>query len=69
MTYIFVKDSTSKKNHLLTGLHACGDLSATMIDTFVNCKEVEALVSVACCYTKLSVESGALHHEGIGYQI
>lgn len=41
---------------LLTGLHACGDLSATMIHTFANCEEVKVLVSISCCYMKLSTQ-------------
>lgn len=44
----------SNKRLLLTGLHACGDLSATMIHTFANCQEVKVLVSISCCYMKLS---------------
>lgn len=39
---------------VLAGLHACGDLSVTMIRTFLECKEVKALVNVGCCYNLLS---------------
>ena len=39
---------------VLAGLHACGDLTATLLRVFVNCPAVSALVSVACCYMKLS---------------
>ncbi|KAE8124569.1 hypothetical protein FH972_019438 [Carpinus fangiana] len=41
---------------VLAGLHACGDLSATMLKTFVDCKEVKAIVSIGCCYNLLSEE-------------
>eukprot|EP00249_Psilotum_nudum_P004454 c17976_g1_i1 orf=210-2135(-) len=41
---------------VLAGLHACGDLSATMIRTFLECKEVKAAVIVGCCYNLLSEE-------------
>ncbi|KAF6168556.1 hypothetical protein GIB67_005168 [Kingdonia uniflora] len=41
---------------LLAGLHACGDLSVTMLRTFLECKEVKALVSIGCCYNLLSEE-------------
>lgn len=41
---------------LLTGLHACGDLSVTMLRTFLECKEVKAVVSIGCCYNLLSEE-------------
>nr|XP_043608402.1 protein RRNAD1 [Erigeron canadensis] len=43
---------------LLTGLHACGDLSVTMLRTFLANEEVKAIVSVGCCYNLLSEESG-----------
>lgn len=39
---------------ILAGLHACGDLSVTMIKTFLECKEVKALISIGCCYNLLS---------------
>lgn len=39
---------------VLTGLHACGDLSATLLRHFVHCPRVRAITSVACCYMKIS---------------
>ncbi|XP_058218994.1 uncharacterized protein LOC131329696 isoform X1 [Rhododendron vialii] len=39
---------------LLAGLHACGDLSVSMLRTFVECDEVKAVVSIGCCYNLLS---------------
>ena len=42
---------------LLTGLHACGDLSATMIRLFIESRSIHSLVSVACCYIKLTTDS------------
>lgn len=39
---------------VLAGLHACGDLSVTMARTFLECKEVKALISIGCCYNLLS---------------
>ncbi|XP_035307013.1 protein RRNAD1 isoform X5 [Cricetulus griseus] len=39
---------------LLTGLHACGDLSVALLRHFCCCSEVVALASVGCCYMKLS---------------
>ncbi|XP_060234551.1 methyltransferase-like protein 25B isoform X3 [Meriones unguiculatus] len=39
---------------LLTGLHACGDLSVALLRHFCCCPEVVALASVGCCYMKLS---------------
>ncbi|KAL8625481.1 hypothetical protein ACOMHN_018626 [Nucella lapillus] len=46
-----------RKRLLLAGLHACGDLTATLFRVFVNCPAVSALVSVGCCYMKLSAYS------------
>ena len=42
---------------VLTGLHTCGDLSATMIRMFARSKRVVALVNVGCCYMKLTHSS------------
>jgi len=42
---------------LLAGLHACGDLTPTMMRVFVACPPAVALASVGCCYMKLSRQS------------
>ncbi|OXB54368.1 hypothetical protein ASZ78_007213 [Callipepla squamata] len=39
---------------LLTGLHACGDLSVALLRHFVRSPQVAAVTSAACCYMKLS---------------
>lgn len=39
---------------LLTGLHACGDLTPTFLRFFVNCDAAVGLASVGCCYMKIS---------------
>ncbi|XP_066466399.1 methyltransferase-like protein 25B [Tiliqua scincoides] len=39
---------------ILTGLHACGDLSVALLRQFVRCPHVVGMTSVACCYMKLS---------------
>ncbi|KAI3361383.1 hypothetical protein L3Q82_012938 [Scortum barcoo] len=41
---------------VLTGLHACGDLSATLLRHFVNCPHVCGITSVACCYMKITTK-------------
>ncbi|GMI88656.1 hypothetical protein like AT1G16650 [Hibiscus trionum] len=41
---------------VLAGLHACGDLSVTMLKTLLECEEVRAVVSIGCCYNLLSEE-------------
>ncbi|KAJ3180142.1 hypothetical protein HDU85_004145 [Gaertneriomyces sp. JEL0708] len=43
-----------KEDHwLLCGLHACGDLSATLIRHFLT-SDARALVSVGCCYNHIT---------------
>ncbi|XP_014816733.1 PREDICTED: protein RRNAD1, partial [Calidris pugnax] len=39
---------------LVTGLHACGDLSPALLRHFARSPSVAAVASVACCYMKLS---------------
>ncbi|XP_055781839.1 protein RRNAD1 [Salvelinus fontinalis] len=39
---------------ILTGLHACGDLSATLLRHFASCPHVRGITSVACCYMKIT---------------
>ncbi|XP_077966992.1 methyltransferase-like protein 25B [Styela clava] len=53
---LFISEpNTSNDPHiLLSGLHACGDLSSTMIHSYVESEKITALVSVACCYMKLT---------------
>lgn len=41
---------------VLTGLHACGDLSSTLLRHFANCPQVQVITSVACCYMKISTQ-------------
>ncbi|XP_071325548.1 methyltransferase-like protein 25B isoform X2 [Trachinotus anak] len=41
---------------VLTGLHACGDLSATLLRHFVSCPHVRGITSVACCYMKITTQ-------------
>lgn len=41
---------------ILTGLHACGDLSATLLRHFADCPNVRGITSVACCYMKITTE-------------
>ncbi|XP_030042909.1 protein RRNAD1 [Microcaecilia unicolor] len=39
---------------VLTGLHACGDLSVAMLRHFARCPNIVGITSVACCYMKIS---------------
>uniref|UniRef100_A0A673AA74 Ribosomal RNA adenine dimethylase domain containing 1 n=1 Tax=Sphaeramia orbicularis TaxID=375764 RepID=A0A673AA74_9TELE len=42
------------EDFVLTGLHACGDLSTTLLRHFVKCPHVRGITSVACCYMKIT---------------
>ncbi|KAL6488553.1 hypothetical protein MHYP_G00022940 [Metynnis hypsauchen] len=46
----------NRSDFVLTGLHACGDLSATLLRHFVDCPHVQAITSVACCYMKITTK-------------
>ena len=48
--------SKAGDDFILTGLHACGDLTPTFLRFFVNCYTAKGLASVGCCYMKLSDE-------------
>ncbi|XP_054815979.1 uncharacterized protein LOC129315874 isoform X2 [Prosopis cineraria] len=50
------KYGNERTSLVLAGLHACGDLSVTMLKTFLECKEITAVVSIGCCYNLLSEE-------------
>ncbi|XP_033837660.1 protein RRNAD1 [Periophthalmus magnuspinnatus] len=49
-------DQESFSDFVLTGLHACGDLSATLLRHFVKCPYVRGITSVACCYMKITTK-------------
>ncbi|XP_074540339.1 methyltransferase-like protein 25B [Halichoeres trimaculatus] len=51
-----VSDLVGCPDFVLTGLHACGDLSATLLRHFVNCPHVRGITSVACCYMKITTK-------------
>ncbi|XP_069805871.1 methyltransferase-like protein 25B [Dendropsophus ebraccatus] len=46
--------SSQLDNFILTGLHACGDLSVAMLRHFARCPYIAGITSVACCYMKLT---------------
>ncbi|KAL3820944.1 hypothetical protein ACJIZ3_006849 [Penstemon smallii] len=52
---------------VLAGLHACGDLSVTMLRTFMECDEVKAVISIGCCYNLISEE--AMHETHSGFPV
>lgn len=55
-----LKSETRKEpvcsDFVLTGLHACGDLSATLLRHFATCPYVQGITSVACCYMKITTK-------------
>lgn len=51
------KNSHHSDDLVLTGLHACGDLSTTMIRMYTESEHIRGLVSVACCYHKLTTKA------------
>ncbi|XP_005097520.1 protein RRNAD1 [Aplysia californica] len=42
---------------VLAGLHACGDLTPTLLRVFTECPTAVGLASVACCYMKIAATS------------
>ncbi|KAK8669227.1 hypothetical protein V6N13_106663 [Hibiscus sabdariffa] len=52
---------------VLAGLHACGDLSVTMLKTLLECEEVRAVISIGCCYNLLSEEGFENGHIQCGF--
>ncbi|XP_038899879.1 protein RRNAD1 isoform X6 [Benincasa hispida] len=56
-------NSDKEPSLVLAGLHACGDLSVIMLRTFVECKDVKAVINIGCCYNLLT-ENGS-DNEGV----
>ncbi|KAG8193061.1 hypothetical protein JTE90_028173 [Oedothorax gibbosus] len=54
----------NKESFALMGLHACGNLTETILKTFVKQKHCEVLLSIGCCYMKLESNS-----DGDGYPL
>ncbi|KAJ4851603.1 hypothetical protein Tsubulata_012435 [Turnera subulata] len=51
---VIQKVEESEASLVLAGLHACGNLSITMLKTFSECENVKAVISIGCCYNLLS---------------
>jgi len=47
----------NNENSVLVGLHTCGDLASTMVRVFKNTPSVMGLVSVSCCYMRMSLDN------------
>ncbi|XP_068212671.1 uncharacterized protein [Palaemon carinicauda] len=50
--------------HGLLGLHTCGDLGPTLLRIFTNLPSCQAVVSVGCCYMKLTVDEKKSSYSG-----
>lgn len=48
------RGSIEKQKFILVGLHTCGDLASTMLRMFSCSDQIVGLVSVGCCYMKLT---------------
>ena len=46
--------STSDVRYIIVGLHTCGDLGPTMLRVYSQSKQIVGLVSVGCCYMKVT---------------
>ena len=46
--------SQGKERYILVGLHTCGDLAPTMLRMFCQSRQIVGLVSVGCCYMKIT---------------
>ncbi|XP_051922317.1 protein RRNAD1 isoform X1 [Hippocampus zosterae] len=62
-----VLEGDVQREMVLTSLHACGDLSPTLLRHFVQCPHIRAITSVSCCYMKLTTKEqpappGVLRH-------
>ena len=49
-----IENETKEDRFVLASLHACGDLTPTLLRVFVDCESAVGLASVGCCYMKLS---------------
>ncbi|XP_066983035.1 methyltransferase-like protein 25B [Macrobrachium rosenbergii] len=50
--------------HGLLGLHTCGDLGPTLLRIFANSPACHGVVSVGCCYMKLTVNDTGISYPG-----
>ncbi|XP_046839091.1 LOW QUALITY PROTEIN: methyltransferase-like protein 25B, partial [Xenia sp. Carnegie-2017] len=47
----------TKQRFIIVGLHTCGDLAATLLRVYTHCSNAVAIISVGCCYMKLTHEN------------
>ena len=51
-----VAGPVSQPRFILVGLHTCGDLAPTLLRVFAESATVVGVVSVGCCFMKLSCD-------------
>lgn len=59
-------DPATNEKFILVGLHTCGDLGPTMFRVLSQCDQMVGLVSVGCCYMKLTCPPSGLSRDGEG---
>ena len=47
----------TKQRFIIVGLHTCGDLATTLLRVYTHCSNAVAIISVGCCYMKLTHEN------------
>lgn len=52
-----MEQESTDASFVLAGLHACGDLTPTLLRVFLNCPTARGLASVSCCYMKMTASS------------
>ena len=61
--------SSQLGRYIIIGLHTCGDLGATVMKAFRESDQIVGLVSLGCCYMKLSSHENASSAETVGYPL
>lgn len=54
-------EKVSNKAVCMIGLHACGDLAVSAMQTFLLLPEVQLFIMVPCCYHKMALKKCNLH--------
>ncbi|XP_065671514.1 methyltransferase-like protein 25B isoform X5 [Hydra vulgaris] len=57
----YFKKTVNVEHCVLIGLHTCGDLASTMMKVFKSTQSIKGLVSVSCCYMRMSLKEDFIH--------
>ncbi|XP_057303725.1 methyltransferase-like protein 25B isoform X1 [Hydractinia symbiolongicarpus] len=55
-TRAHLENMDGSRHCVLVGLHTCGDLASTMLKVFKNTPMIRGIVSVSCCYFRMSLK-------------